>query len=144
MVAALLPDLVDAVGGLTPWGLWLQTYSHTLAGIVVLALALGAAALLTRSSVLTALVAATLVISHLLADLVTSRIPLWRDGPGVGLAVYNHHRVDFCVEGLVILGGWWLYRSLLPHQRRSHWALFAMLAVLLGFQLLLDVIGVGA
>jgi hypothetical protein len=61
--------------------------------------------LLTWSSVLAALVAAMLVISHLLADLVTSRIALWRDRPRVGLGVYNHHVLDLCVEGLVILGG---------------------------------------
>lgn len=138
LVAALLPDLVDALAGLTPWAQWLQTYSHTLAGVAAGAVAMGAVAWLIGCTVLAALTAALLVISHLLADFVTSRIPLWRNGPVIGLGLYNHHALDFCVEALVILAGWWLYGGLLPRERRFHWALLAMLVVLLGFQFLLD------
>lgn len=145
LVAALLPDFVDSVGGLTTWAHWFQAYSHTSAGIAVGAVAMGAVAWLIARSFIAALTGALLVVSHLLADFVTSRIQLWRNGPLVGLAVYNHHPLDFCVEGLVIIAGWWIYRSSLPREKRNHWALLTMLVVLLGFQFLLDgVMGVSA
>jgi len=60
------------------------------------------------------------------------------------VALNNHHALDFCVEGLVILVGWWVYRRLLPRQKRFHWAVLSMLVVLLGFQFLLGVLGVSA
>lgn len=145
LVAALLPDFVDAVGGLTARAHWFQTYSHTLVGVAVGAVAIGVAAWLIARSLVAAFTGALLVLSHLLADFITSRIQLWHNGPVVGLAVYNHHFLDFCVEGLVIIVGWWIYRGTLPRQRRRHWALVVMLVILLGFQLLLDgIMGVAA
>ncbi|HEV2314286.1 MAG TPA: metal-dependent hydrolase [Candidatus Acidoferrales bacterium] len=143
LVAALLPDLVDAVGGLTPWAHWCQTHSHKLTGIAGGAILMGAAAWVIGRTFISALVAALLVVSHLLADFVTSRIAPWPNGPVIGLALYNHHILDFFVEGIVILSGWWLYRDQLPRERQFHWAFFAMLVTLLGFQFLLDgVVGV--
>lgn len=145
LVAALLPDSVDAIGGLTGRAHWFQIHSHTLAGIALGAVAIGAAAWLIARSLLAAFAGALLVISHLLADFVTSRIQLWSNGPIVGLAVYNHHPLDFCVEGAVVIIGWWIYRGTLPREKRYHWALLAMLPALLGFQFLLDgVMGVTA
>lgn len=145
LVAALLPDFVDAVSGLTARAHWFQTYSHTLTGVAVGVVAIGLAAWLIARSLVAAFTGALLVVSHLLADFITSRIQLWRNGPVVGLAVYNHHLLDFCVEGLVIIVGWWIYRGTLPRQGRRHWALVVMLVILLGFQLLLDgVMGVAA
>lgn len=145
LVAALLPDFVDAISALTTRSQWFQTYSHTLAGISVGAVVIGLAAWLFTRSLLAAIIGASLVVSHLLADFVTSRIQLWRNGPIVGLAVYNHHPLDFCVEGLVIIVGWWIYRGTLSHKKRYHWAVIAILLLLLGFQFVLDgVIGVAA
>ena len=76
------------------------------------------------------------VFSHVLADLLTSRLPAWPGGPTVGLHLYRFDAVDVALEAAVVLVGWALYRrSLTPVQRRT-WPVRAILVAVLAFQAL--------
>ena len=133
-LAAIAPDLVDfsleGLGHVAGGGLW----SHSLAAMVgygvLFALCYGTATHRLGAALLVGAVAS----SHVLADLVTSRMVLWRGGPPLGLHLYIHPRLDFLVEGSVILIGWWLYGTSLPDKRRFSVEAFGMLVVLLGLQ----------
>lgn len=57
---------------------------------------------------------ALLVGAHWLVDLVTSSLPLWPNGPKVGLRAYDVPPVDLGLELVVIAAGWWLWRNSLP------------------------------
>jgi hypothetical protein len=142
--AALLPDLANALWNLTPIGDPHDLLSHSIPA--VLALAAGACVLyaLLRRDWRGGSLLGGLVISHLLADYVTSREAVWAGGPTIGAHLYVHHEWDLALEGAVILFGWTLYRKSLPESpprpspppspQRVVWAQYAMLAVLLGFQ----------
>ena len=135
IIAALLPDLANAVWNLTPVGDRNDLLSHSIPAVLVLAaIACLIGALALRDWRGGALLGA-LVISHLLADYITSREAAWNGGPVIGAHLYLHHRWDFVVEGTVIVVGLALYRKSLLATERITWALYAMLAVLLGLQL---------
>lgn len=138
LVAPILPDIADALSGFTPWADWMVEFSHTLLGIASLAFLMGLLAWLISRSGFAALLAATLVISHLPADYVTSRIHAWRGGPAIGLGLYHHPVADFIVEAVVILAGICFYRQSLNEVERRPGILIAMLMSLIGFQLLAD------
>ncbi|MGH7603760.1 MAG: metal-dependent hydrolase [Gemmatimonadaceae bacterium] len=132
--AALLPDLANAVWNLTPIGDRNDLLSHSIPAVLVLGAVAWLLNGLARKDWQGGALLAALVLSHLIADYITSREAAWPGGPVIGAHLYLHHRWDLVVEGTVIVVGWVLYRrSLLATERRA-WALYAMLAVLLGFQ----------
>lgn len=143
LVAALMPDFVDSVGGVIGLGGWANSYSHMLIGVFVEAVVIALICWLVCRNRVATLIAALLVVSHLAVDLITSYIPLWSGGPRMGLSLYNHHLGDFFQESAVVLAGILIYRnSLEPRQRRT-WVLAIMLVSLLSFQFVLDfVLGV--
>ncbi len=139
LVASVSPDLADAFSAFTPWGASVNHYSHSVYGILVLAVALGLVGGVISRSGLGALIAAAIVVSHLLADWITSRIPLWPGGPAIGWSLYRHPVGDFLVEIGVILGGLYSYKQSLglPRGRRM-WLVVAMFVCLVGFQIIWD------
>ncbi len=137
LVASVLPDLVNAFSGFTPWHAFAIEYSHTLGGVLVLAAVMAVVGALVARSVAVALVAGALVISHLLLDFVTSRVSLWPGGPVVGAGLYSHPVADFVVEVVVILVGVYLYsRAAKVSVRRA--PVIGMAVWLVGLQLVWD------
>jgi hypothetical protein len=140
LVASTAPDLVNALGGFTPWNGWVIQHSHTLAGICVLAIVLGVVCGLLSRSLVGALLAAGLVVSHLVADWIVTSVALWPGGAATGFHLYYHHPLlDFIIELLVILVGMFFYRQ--SYQLRWHqkiWPSIAILVVLVGFQAIWD------
>ncbi len=84
---------------------------------------------------------AGLVVSHLVADYVTSRgMPTWPGGPRIGLHLYTIDPLDFTGEATMVIGGWLIYRrKIVPEQRRAL-PLGLMLGGLLLFQLLFQLL----
>ncbi|MGH8145132.1 MAG: hypothetical protein ACREPY_02270 [Rhodanobacteraceae bacterium] len=140
LVASTTPDLVNAAGGFTPWSGWVIHHSHTLAGIGILAIAMGVIGGFLSRSLIGALLAAGLVLSHMVADWIVTSVALWPNGPAIGFRLYYHHPIlDFIIELFAILVGLFLYRQ--SYQLRwcqKVWPSVAILVVLVGFQAIWD------
>jgi len=135
LVASVSPDLVDAFSGFTPWHAFTNEYSHTLYGIAVLTVLMGAVCALVTRVTGAALLASALVVSHLLLDFVTSRISLWPGGPVIGAGLYGHPIADLIVElGVVVIGVGIYSRGLWARFRAP--ALVGMLACLVILQVM--------
>ena len=52
--------------------------------------------------------------SHWPADYITGLKPTWPGGPTVGLHLYTRPYLEFCVEAVVIIVCWFVYRRSLP------------------------------
>jgi hypothetical protein len=142
--ASIATDVVVAgldLGGVAvPAGL----SPHSIPGTLALGLAFGAVALAFTRSGRRAVFVGLVVLSHTLADYVTSTLPTWPGGPNIGLFVYRFPIADLVIECAVIFVGWWIYRSGLMAKARDSWATWAMLAVLLACQALFFEILAGA
>lgn len=130
--AALMPDLIDfgAQAVKVDTSLW----THTLPGMLGFGAAFFGLGWLVARNVAAALLTGITAGSHVLADLLTSRLPLWAGGPVAGLHLYQHPALDFLLEAAVVLGGWWLYGRTLAPSRRFSLGSFAMLGLLLALQ----------
>ena len=114
-------------------------YSHSLPAIALLAL-VGALiyCVILRDPAGMALVA-LVVISHAGGDYLTGLKPSWQGGPLIGLELYKRPLIDFFIEGLVVMGGWLIYRRSLPAERRSSEPALTLLFVLLAIQVGADI-----
>lgn len=132
-VAALAPDLIDfslQAMGYPDGGLWTHSLPASLGfGLVFLLLGLAIS-----HNLASGLVVGVVALSHVLLDLMTSRIRLWPGGPTAGLHWYRRPMVDFAIEAALVIGGWLLYGRSLPRTRRFSPAALAMLLVLLVLQ----------
>lgn len=129
LFASIEPDLHDVLGGMAP-SLGIGPDTHTLPGAFAAAIVLAAAAMLLFRRAHLALGTGLLVLSHVAADYLTSRLPLWRHGPMVGLHLYATPWADFLLEAGTIAIGLALYaRS--PDLRRPVRGSVAALAVLM-------------
>jgi hypothetical protein len=119
LLASVAPDLLDIayalVGICSPFGL----YSHTVPAVALLAVVVGGAAVMATGSRRTGMAAGALVLLHLPADMITGFKYVWPGGPRMGLDLYRHLGLDFVLEALVALGGWWLLRR---DARAPRWA----------------------
>lgn len=73
-----------------------------------------------------------LVLSHWALDAVVHRpdLPLWPDGPVVGLGLWDSIAGTFLLEGTLLIGGVLLYRSIFkPKSRQGTVALASLLAL---------------
>jgi hypothetical protein len=82
---------------------------------------------------------AIVVLSHLLGDLVTGIKPTWSGGPLIGLRLYSHPALDFLFESLVIIWGWWMYRTTFRPANRNSLAIRFMLVGLIALQAVADI-----
>jgi hypothetical protein len=114
-----------------------QFYSHSLFPIAVGAAALSAGYALWSRDWSGAALLAGVYLTHPILDLVTSAKPLWAGGPALGACLYNRPPLDFVVECVVLLVGWWVYRGGLG-SRRSSRAVWFMLVCLFACQAALD------
>jgi hypothetical protein len=131
-IAALMPDLIDFApipgrGDTSGW-------THSLPGMLGFGVVFFALGRLTARSLAAAVLTALTACSHVLADLLTSRLTLWPGGPVAGLRLYRHPALDFSLEAAVVLVGWWLYSRTLPPVRRLSPASFAIPMLLLALQ----------
>ena len=139
IVAAMAPDGVDALyvvaGICNPHGL----YSHTVPAAVLIAALTGAVAYFATDRRVTGALASLLVLAHLPADFVTGRKLFWPGGELMGLHLYGQPALDFAVESMLAVGGWWLVRS---RGRAPRWATGTLtLAAVLLLQGVLDIAG---
>jgi hypothetical protein len=139
-LAALMPDLIDFSAQLvrSDTSLW----THTLPGMIASAAIFFAAGWIVTRSVILGVVTGIVACSHVLADLLTSRLTLWPGGPISGLHWYLHPLLDFGLEAVLVLGGWLLYGRSLPKSRRFSTASFAMLILLLALQGYMATLGI--
>jgi len=123
IAASLAPDLMV-------FPLW-HTAPFTLV-LVVAAFVAGAIAWDRDAGLLLAL----LVVSHYAVDLLTSDLNVWpNSGVEVGLGLYDLPALDFVLEGLLIVGGWLLWRRAVAADGESS---RSMLLVLLVSQAMFD------
>jgi hypothetical protein len=136
VMASLASDLLDGFAGLAGiQDATIYPISHSLPGglglALIAALVYAAFAQEKRGSALVGFV----TFSHVLADLITSRLPAWPNGPDIGLHLYPYDVADFAIEGTLICLGWLLYRRTLPDENCHSWLAWLILIVPLGFQL---------
>jgi hypothetical protein len=83
--------------------------------------------------------AVLLVLAHLPADFVTGWKLFWPGGELMGLYLYGKPALDFVLESLLAVGGWWLLRTTgrAPRWSTGLWSLVVVLAL----QAMLDVAG---
>lgn len=142
LFASIEPDLHDVVGDAIP-PLSVGPDTHTLLGAVSAALIVTLlAALLFRQATL-ALGSGLLVLSHVGADYLTSRLPLWRHGPMVGLHLYARPWADFMLESPVIVAGVIMYASSPDLRRPARGGLISMGLFMLVMQAIFN-FGLGA
>lgn len=139
LVAAMAPDGVDVLyvlaGICNPHGL----YSHTIPAAALIAALTGAVVYFATAHRATGALAALLVLAHLPADYVTGLKLFWPGGELVGLYLYGRPALDFVLESILAVGGWWLVRAT---GRAPRWATgTAALAAALLLQGALDVAG---
>jgi hypothetical protein len=138
LLASLTPDIVDtlywAVGFCSPYGL----YSHTAHAVVLEAAIVGGIAFLVTGSRSTALIFASVVLVHPLADFFTGRKLVMPGGEMLGLRWYDFPLRDWLLEVPIAVVGWWLLRR---SGRGPQWAtsVLALAAVVL-LQTAFDVI----
>jgi membrane-bound metal-dependent hydrolase YbcI (DUF457 family) len=140
LVAAMAPDLVDALfviaRSCNPHGL----YSHTLPAAALLAVVLGALSYLATGQRATGVLVAVLVLAHLPPDFITGRKLFWPGGELMGLRLYDHPVADFALEAALVVAGWWLLRA---RAWAPRWATGrAALIGLLALQATVEVMGV--
>ena len=125
LLAALAPDITDALysvaGICSPYGL----FSHTVHAVAIEAAVVGGAALLVTGSRRVAFLFVAVVLLHVPADFVTGRKLLTPGGEMFGLRLYDVPLYDWLVELPIVLGGWWLLRrsGRAPRWATSAWAL---------------------
>jgi hypothetical protein len=133
-IAAVLPDLIDfaleGAGHADGAGLW----THSLTAMLIYAVAFFAAYALMTHRYVAALIVGMVAASHVLLDLITSRVTLWRNGPVAGFHLYAHKDWDVLLEMAVIVAGWYVYGRSLKPERRWSGAAWTILVVLIAME----------
>jgi hypothetical protein len=122
ITASIVTDLAGAALDISGWKILAGLLLHTIPGTLSLGLVMRGLVFVVGRNGQRALLAGLLVLLHTLADYVTSYLPLWPNGPMVGLYLYRFPLADLLVEGGVVLAGWWVYRSRLSSGVRNSWA----------------------
>ena len=143
LLATILPDASDALSGFTPWVGWWVEFSHTILGVASLATFMGLVGGAISRHFVASVLAGLLVVSHLLADFITSRIRPGGAGPRLAWV--------YIITAWLILPSsrpsYWsdsfFYRQSLHETRRRWKVLLGMGVTLIGFQLLGDTLVAG-
>jgi membrane-bound metal-dependent hydrolase YbcI (DUF457 family) len=114
--------------------------SHSLPAVAVLSAVLALVYFAAARDVAAAALVAAIVVSHAVADYTTGLKPTWPGGPFVGLQLYRQPILDFVLEAGVIVGGWLVYRTSFPLEKRSSTRVAFVLAALLIIQLGADIL----
>ena len=106
-------------------------WSHSLVAVVGWSVLAGCVARVAYGSWRVGGLLGTLVASHWVLDYTTHRpdLPLWPEGPEVGLGLWNSIAGTIVVEGALLAGCLWFYtRTSSPRDRTGRWALVALVA----------------
>ena len=139
LVAAMAPDIVDALFVVArqcnPSGL----YSHTVLAAALLGVVFGALAYYVTGQRATGVLSTLLVLVHLPLDFITGRKLFWPGAELMGLRLYDHPIGDFFVESALVVLGWWLLRGKpwAPRWATGRAALVSLLVV----QIAVEVVG---
>jgi len=133
LLASIEPDLHDVLGDIVPT-LGIGPDTHTLVGVSCAALVVALLTALIFRRPWLAVGSGLLVISHVAVDYLTSRLPLWRHGPAVGLHLYALPWADFLMEAVVIVVGVALYARSPDLRRPARGGLMAMGLLMLAMQ----------
>jgi ABC-type sugar transport system permease subunit len=131
LLAALAPDVVDAlywaIGFCSPYGL----YSHTTYAVALEAAIVGGVAFLATGSRGLTLMFVMVVLLHSAADYFTAWKLFVPGGELVGFKLYERPMVDWVLEVPLVIAGWWLLRrgGKSPHWATSVWAMVALVVV---------------
>lgn len=125
--------LVPGFTAMNPMDLYHMPWTHSLLGSLAWAAAFGAIVLLWQKSRPAATIAAAVVVSHWLLDLLVHApdLTLWGSPPKLGLGLWNHPLVEMPLEIGLLLGGASLYARA---TRGASWPLAVLLVALLALQ----------
>jgi hypothetical protein len=118
----------------TPLDFYDYPLSHSLLWVIGWSIAFAIAYFAATRYARGAAVAGALVLSHWVLDFVTHRpdLPLWPNGPKLGLGLWNSLAGTFAVELVLFLGGAWAYTTLVrPTDRIGRFGFAGLMAVLL-------------
>jgi hypothetical protein len=133
LFASIEPDIHDVIGNAMP-ALSIGPDTHTLPGVACAAAAFSLITLLLFRQTWLALGSGLLVLSHVTTDYLTSRLPLWRGGPIIGLHLYATPWADFLLEALVVVIGLSLYATSPDLRRPARNGVIAMGLLMLSAQ----------
>jgi hypothetical protein len=139
LLAAQGPDWIDlifAAGRISSGNV--SMWSHSIPSALIVALVLASVTLARRRSAATAAILAAAYLSHLPADYITGRKPLFASTSTFGLSLYDRPLWDFAAEAIVIVVGWWLWRRSFPPDRRNRPAAWLLVAGLITIQAAAD------
>ncbi|MDB4893638.1 MAG: hypothetical protein JWL61_5493 [Gemmatimonadetes bacterium] len=128
LLAAIVPDAVDALYWVidicSPYGL----YSHTTYAVALEAAIIGGLAFLATRSRGVTLTFVLVVLLHSPADYFTGRKLFVPGGEMLGLRMYERPIVDWMLEVPLVIAGWWLLRrsGRSPRWAASVWAIVAL------------------
>ncbi|GAB2565464.1 hypothetical protein ISP15_13850 [Dyella jejuensis] len=133
LFASIEPDLYDVVGHVVP-ALSIGPDTHTIPGVLGAAVIVTALGAILFRRLMLAIGTGLLVLSHVGVDYLTSRLPLWRHGPVLGLHLYATPWADFLLEAVTIVAGIALYANCPDLRRPARGGLIAMGLLMLGMQ----------
>jgi hypothetical protein len=126
-------EIVPGITAVTPLLFVSYPYTHSLLAGVVWGALLGGGYYLLRRDRNGALWLAALVPSHWILDFIAHRpdLPLWPDGPKLGLGLWYSVPATLMVEYALLALGAWMYASVTrPRDRTGTWALWIFLGTL--------------
>ncbi len=121
---------------MNPMDLYFMPYTHGLVGSMIWAVAFGALVWIGSRRIAAAAIAAGVVFSHWLLDLLTHKPDLLLpDGSFAGLGLWNHPAIEMPLEIGATLVGLLLYaRATAAAKPSGRWSLWALLVLLLAMQ----------
>ena len=133
-------SIVPGITSFTPLDFTHYPFTHSLAMVIVWGLLLGGAYYLVRPSVKDSVVIGGVVVSHWLLDWLTHRpdLPLYPDGPKLGLGLWNSVPLAIAVESLIFVVGVLLYYRGTRSSGRigGTWSFWALVTALVFFYIM--------
>jgi hypothetical protein len=121
---------------MNPMDLYDMPLTHSLIGSLAWAAAFGIVVLLLTRKAATALIAALVVPTHWLLDLLVHRPDLTLAGGSakLGLGLWNHPMIEMPLEILLTLGSAWIYVRATKARSGPRWSIWLLLGALFAMQ----------
>lgn len=133
-IATYLIDIVDALLEIIGVRLPYSWTPHFLPGTIGLSMICFIIGFIMFMDIVPGILIGLLTLSHTMVDYITSKMPLWANGPEFGLNWYRIPLILFPIEAVVIVIGWNMYRKTFKPEKRSKAAVWILLAYLLTLQ----------